>query len=105
MNHRARINGILFAVLLAVPLIAEIITATSKNVPGTGFDVLLYEPFNFAYVFLVGVLFIFLNSYISSTMNQSMTSGMGIGTLLFAVWFAIAFLLIGQLHLSLGGKL
>jgi hypothetical protein len=105
MKERILINGFLFVTLLAVPLVAEVTTATSDTVSGTGFDVLMYKPFDFAYVLLAGVLFIALNSYISVRKHLPVWVGVGLGALLLVTWFVVAFLAVGQLHLSLGGKL
>ena len=41
------INVGIFTVLSAIPLAAEYVTAKPGNVPGTGFDVLCYEPFDY----------------------------------------------------------
>ena len=92
-------------VLFAVPLVAEVLTATPDNIPGTGFDILLYQPFDYVYVILAGILFIALNSYISVQQQRTFSTGAGIGIAILVVWFAVAFLSVGQLHLSLGGKL
>lgn len=105
MNKKALTNGILFTVLLAIPMVAEIITAKPNNVPGTGFDVLLYKPFDFAYVILAAVLFVVLNVYFAFLKQNTVWSGFGFGLVLLVVWFIVAFLGVGQLHLGLGGKL
>ena len=105
MNERTLTNGLLFVALLAVPLVAEVVTATPDNVSGTGFDVLLYKPFYFAYVVLAGVLFVAVNIYISVRKHLSVWLGLGFGVILLVVWFLVAFLSVGQLHMSLGGKL
>ena len=98
-------NVLVFAALLAVPLIAEAATASGGQVPGTGFDVLFYEPFDYAYVCLATFLFVALNAYIASKKSMSVWIGAGVGVLLSVVWFAVSFLSVVNLHLSLGGKL
>ena len=105
MKKRLLINILLFVVLIAVPLVAEVLTAKPDNVPGTGFDILLYQPFDYAYVILAGILFIALNSYISVQQQHSFLAGIGIGIAILVVWFVVTFLSVSQLHLSLGGKL
>jgi len=47
--NRTTTNGILAVGALTIPLIAEYANAKPGNVPGTGFDVLLYKPFDFAF--------------------------------------------------------
>jgi hypothetical protein len=99
-------NGILALVTLAIPLVAEYVTASSNNVPGTGFDVLLYEPFDFAYILLVTLFFITLNVRASAFTEKGFKiQGIFIGIALAIGWFIVTFLAVGQLHLSLGGKL
>ncbi len=105
MKYRGITNGIVFVILLTLPLVAELNTATADNVPGTGFDVLLYKPFETAYLLLAGVLFISINFYYSFKTNSSLLYGIGLGSVLLITWFIVAFLSVGQLHLSLGGKL
>ena len=103
--ERFRANGILALIALLVPLAAEIMTASPKAVPGTGFSVLLYEPFNFAYVLLITTCFIVLNIRHSSMHSGSIGGGALLGVVYTSLWFVLAFLAVGQLHLWLGGKL
>jgi len=105
MNSKSLINGIIFSVLLSIPLVAEFSTATPDNVPGNGFDVLLYKPFDFAYILLAGCIFIGVNYYFSAKQKISIWKGVGLGVALLITWFVVSFLLVGQLHLSLGGTL
>ena len=105
MNNRIISNGVVFVALLAVPLIVEFSTASPDNVPGTGFDVLLYKPFDFAFVVLAGVIFVGFNAYYSFKKRRSLWVGIGLGAVLLLAWFIISFLSVGQLHLWLGGKL
>ena len=92
-------------IALVIPLVAEISTATDTNVPGTGFDVLLYKPFDFAYVIVVLLVLLGANIYQAKKLSIAFYKAVltSFGTLL--IWFPIAFLSVGQLHLSLGGKL
>jgi len=105
MSTKLFLNGLVFIVLTAIPLIAELSTTTVGNVSGAGFSVLLYEPFSFAYVLFAGTLFISLNIYILANKKEPVLSGIGTGIILLFIWFIFAFLCVGQLHLSLGGKL
>jgi hypothetical protein len=106
MKKRAITNGVLFAVLVAVPLLAEYSTATPDKVPGTGFSVLLYEPFNYAYVLLAVLLFVSINIYVSSALKKKrIVYDVGLSIALTAIWFCVTFFAVGDLHLRLGGKL
>ena len=105
LKQRIVFNGIIFLILLLAPLIGEFITATPDNVPGTGFSILLYEPFDFAYLLLAFVIFLACNAIISNKQNKSILTSVGISLGVVAIWFIVSFLSVGQLHLSLGGKL
>ena len=92
-------NLIIAAIGLLIPILAEFISPET----GLGFDVLLYWPFDFAYVLLVGVLFVAANVL---TPKASTTLGSVILGISFWVgWFLVSFLAVSQLHLSLGYKL
>lgn len=106
INIRVVANGLVFITFLAIPLIAEVVTATPENVPGTGFDILFYEPFDFAYVILVGVLFLGLNCYFSAKKKKSILKyGIAVGAVLLFFWFIVSFILVAELHVRLGGIL
>lgn len=103
---RASVLNIALAVILTVPpLAAELYTATPEDVPGTGFDVLLYHPFDFAYSLIGLVLFVVLNSYLFARSGKSPWLGAAVAAAIALCWFVVAFLAVGQLHLSLGGNL
>ena len=104
--NRISQNGILGIGAISVPPLAEYATAKPGNVPGTGFQFLLYQPFEFAYVILVTLLFLALNIWSSSLAEDgSIIQGAMLGLLCAVGWFVLSFLAVGQLHLSLGGKL
>lgn len=96
-------NGIIFLIGLAVPHTAELCTATSEYLPGTGFDVLLYQPFDFAFITLMGVTFLVVN--LIGRGGRSPYKSVGIGLIVWIVWFIVTFLAVGQLHITFGGKL
>lgn len=96
-------NAAIVVVALIIPLAAELSTATPEQVPGTGFAVLLYEPFDFAFVVLVGIVLAAANTINVPPLH--MWKSIVIALCVWVCWFVIAFLLVGQLHLSLGGKL
>lgn len=85
-------------IALLIPLVAELYSPET----GLGFDVLLYWPFDFAYVLLVG--FVFLGSNQLLRESKSAVNAMVIGGAFWLGWFAVSFLAVGQLHLSLGYK-
>jgi hypothetical protein len=105
MNIQALFNIVLVLVFMVIPLIAEWSTATNESVPGTGFDVLLYKPFDFAYLVLVAIFLIGGNCYFSAQKSSSIFVGAGIGIVVTLIWFVITFLAVAQFHVSLGGKL
>jgi len=98
-------NGIVAIIALIVPLIAEYVTSTPTSVPGTGFSVLLYEPFDFAYFLLVTAAFIFVNINAPTKNIGSIVIGALVGVGISVLWFGVTFLAVGELHLTLGGKL
>ena len=105
MSRIVTLNFIVFVIFLCIPLAAEFVTATPKNVPGTGFAVLLYEPFQFAYALLATIVFISVNVYINKRQNRNMILSVFFGLVLTVAWFLVAFLAVAQLHIHLGGKL
>ena len=92
-------NFLIGFVALAIPLIAELISPET----GAGFDALIYWPFDFAYTLLVGVVFLTLNVYASGGNSFAVPISLGLGFWL--GWFVLTFLVVAQLHLSLGYKL
>ena len=105
MNIQALFNIVSALVFMVIPLIAEWSTATKESVPGTGFDVLLYKPFDFAYFALVAIILIGGNCYFSAQKSSSVFVDAGIGIVVTLIWFVITFLAVAQFHVSLGGKL
>jgi len=105
MHVRTKTNGILFVLMLSIPLIAELITATPDNVPGTGFSILLYEPFDFAYCLLTFVLLLFANISISKAHHSPLWESVMFSVVLFILWFVVSFVTVLQLHQNLGGTL
>lgn len=70
---------------------------------GLGFDVLLYWPFNYAYILLVGAIFTMSN--MTTQPGESKVRLLATALISWLAWFIITFLAVAQLHLSLGGKL
>ena len=103
MSLASKNSILLFFALLAVPLVGEYLTSTPSNVPDTGFDILLYEPFDFAYLLLALFLFVVVNLK-STKSNQKIRPILNSVIWSFAL-FVFAFVAVGQLHLKLGGQL
>jgi len=92
-------NLIIGIIALLIPMAAEFYSPET----GLGFDVLLYWPFDFAYVLLIGLVFLSANLLLRK--SNSALMALATGGVFWFVWFAVTFLAVGQLHLSLGYKL
>jgi hypothetical protein len=92
-------NIVIAIAALLVPLGAELVSPET----GLGFDILLYWPFDFAYVLLVLAAFLLSNQL--SQVAGGKFKALVVGLSYFLGWFAISFLAVSQLHLSLGYKL
>ena len=99
LSMRIKLNLSIAAIALLIPVVAELISPET----GLGFDVLLYWPFNYAYILLVGGVFVTTNVFAPE--SGAVMSSAILGVLFWLGWFLIAFLAVGQLHLSLGYKL
>lgn len=95
----------IFSVLFLIPLVIELLTAYEGNMSPTGLDVLLYWPFDFGYILLATLAFVVFNSLQAQKSGRSTLLGGGIGFVIAVGWFAITFLSVMQLHVSLGGVL
>lgn len=78
--------------------------------PSQGFNLLLYEPFNFAFSVFVFFIFLYINIlYIGTVViNKAYTELLLIilyAILFSVIWTVIAFLALVQFHLILGGQL
>jgi len=91
--------------LLSAPILTELGAAALGHSPGIGLDVLLYWPFDFALSSLALMLFALLNAYLFAPSRGRMVLGVATGAFLSLFWFIVTFLAVGQLHLTLGGKL
>jgi hypothetical protein len=80
-----------------LPVVAELYRL------GLGFDVLLYKPFDFAYVMLVGIVLLIAN--VAKPMAVKWFRSSCVALLLWVFWFGVTFLAVGQIHLFMGGKL
>lgn len=96
-------------ILLAVPLVALYVTAQQGNVSGIGFKILLYEPFDFAYVLLAWTLFFVVNfqglAIRTGIRWQTLSSAVATSGILVIGWFFVTFFAVFLLHTSLGGSM
>ena len=99
------LNLAVFAVFSAIPLVAEFLNARRGNLPGIGFDILCYEPFDYAYFLLVLAVFITVNINIARRQKSSIREAGILGAVIAVVWYITCFIAIGGYHLELGGKL
>jgi hypothetical protein len=100
--RRTILNLALGAFLLAISVVAEISNSIND---AAGFEVLLYQPFEFAFALLAVALFVGLNVYLSRKSRNIAFGGVGAGLVIAIGWFMLAFGVVAQLHISLGGKL
>lgn len=98
--RKMKLNLIIAAIALLIPLVAELISPET----GLGFDVLLYWPFDFAFIILVGAVFILAN-YFNQPFNLSVAGSVATSVAAWLGWAVITFLAVAQLHTSLGYKL
>ena len=98
-------NVVLGIGLLFVPVLAELVAAGLGQSPGVGLSLLLYWPFHFAFAGLALLLFAGLNARLCTRSGRSMSRGILLGSIISVVWFALAFIAVGQLHISRGGQL
>lgn len=70
---------------------------------GLGFDVLLYEPFDFAYVLVVGIVLLIANIAHPASINWFRAGC--VAFLAWVFWFGATFFAVGQIHIYMGGKL
>lgn len=102
-------KSILIGAVLTILILFVQYSSFATN-PSVGFDILIYEPFQFAFSFFVGFVFLFINrSYVVPSLakiDYGKLTVLIIYAIVFSiVWTVISFLLVLQLHLSLGGKL
>jgi heme/copper-type cytochrome/quinol oxidase subunit 4 len=95
-------NFALSIILLAIPVAAQLATPLPNSM---GLSLLLYVPFQYALLLLALALFLALNIYLSRRTKVGLWQGAVFGGVAAVTWFSVSFLIIGQLHLSLGGKL
>jgi hypothetical protein len=99
---------IVYSSILALFILITEFNAMPTN-PGSGFDLLLYEPFYLAFPLLIACLFIYINrSFVNVSDNKKIINSISlvIYALVFSIfWTATVFLVLIQVHLSLGGIL
>ena len=102
-------KALVVGTLLILGILMIHFSSYSTN-PSQGFDVLLYEPFNFAFSVFVVFIFLYINkSYMSVVViNKNYTELLLIllyAILFSVIWTVVAFLALVQFHLILGGQL
>ena len=100
---------LLLGALLILGVLIIHFSSYSTN-PSQGFNVLLYEPFDFAFSVFVVFIFLYINkSYVGVVVIKKKYTELLliiIYALLFSVvWTVVAFLALVQFHLILGGQL
>jgi hypothetical protein len=94
MSHK---NLLILLVAFLLPVVAQLYSL------GLGFDVLLYEPFDFAYMLLVGMVLLIANITQSVSVNWFQASS--VAFIAWVFWFGVTFLTVGQIHIYMGGQL
>jgi hypothetical protein len=95
-------NIALSLILLAIPVVAQLATPLPNSM---GLDLLLYFPFHYALFLLALILFLSLNMYLARKRKAGLWQGAALGGVAAISWFSMSFLVVAQLHLSLGGQL
>ena len=103
MSKNFKYSLILALALSVIPSLGHYLTGSSNPGDGIGFEILIYEPFNFAYSICAFMVFVIINTKFSSSKNIGISLVKSLAWS--AIFFPIAFLLLAQLHLNLGGKL
>ena len=102
MSDNLKYNFLLGLFIVAIPVMAHFFSGRTNPSTGIGFDVLLYKPFDFAYIIFTLILFAFINI-------KFRKNNIKVSVLKSIVWsfdfLIISFLLLSQLHLNMGGNL
>lgn len=99
------INILLFLGFSAPPLLTEYMSAKSGDVSGTGFDILCYKPFDYAYLLLALAVFIAVNIQMARQQKKPISKAVILGVFITFVWFVTCLIAVGGMHLEHGGKL
>ncbi len=105
MNLKILVNGIILLIMYSIPMLAEIIGATSNHVPPTGINILFYKPFDFAYLLMTFIILLIANIILIKKMNTTVRKAIRLSIGLIIIWFLISSISIIYLHLALGGNL
>lgn len=89
--------------LLLLPVGTDVAFKASDPSSAAGLQLLLYQPFPYAYGALSVALFILLGWRSAKARGGYLALGAVAGAAIGIAWFAVAFLVVAQLHLSLGG--
>ncbi len=103
MQKKVILNFVVFLVFLTIPILVDYLTINHSRFSGAGFDVLIYEPFDFGYVLFVWFVFGGTNVFLFKDTSKYKVVAYSFGITL--IWFVISFLALVQFHISLGGTL
>lgn len=103
--NRLITNGLLGLIAASLPLFAQFLSTSYGTKSTLGFDILLYQPFSFAYILLIFVVFNLSNLYLPwAIKKESKVRSMSEALLWTCGWFISTFLLLSQLHFILSGQ-
>ena len=90
---------------MALPIAADLVAKSMNPDSSLGLKILLHEPFHFAYALVASMAFMALGWREARSKGQSAKVGAFAGALIGLAWFVVAFLIVLQVHFSLGGRL
>ena len=103
--QRLILNCFLGVGLLAVAVVAELVSAVHGAAAGIGIDGLLCKPFAYAFFILALLLFVAISAIISSRAQSSCLRGAQAAAGISFGWMCFSFFTIVQPRLSRGGHL
>ncbi len=109
MKQVVIVNALLAILLTAVPVVAMFVAQGQSSPSGIGFAVLLYEPFDYAYLAFAAAVFSAVNvrfavrrwGYRAATVGVALV----VSSVVTLIWFLAAVVIVAQVHSMLGGQL
>lgn len=109
MKNKIFVNAAIALIFGAIPLVAHYLTGRENPNHGVGFNLLIYEPFQFAYLIVSGLFFIIANTFLlikyHGQLMISILTGFGLGVFISLSWYVVVFMILVQLHVFMGGVL